>query len=284
MAIILDGKSLAKKTRKKIKLEIAELGITPGLAVVLVGDDSASEIYVRNKGRACKRVGIFSETIRLSENTSQTEMLEIIEKLNNDDKIHGILVQLPLPKHINETAVIDAISPKKDVDGFHPHNVGLLQQGRSNFIPCTPKGIVELLKEHNIETSGKNTVVLGRSQIVGIPAAILFSAKTMGNSTVTICHSATKNISNIAKTADILIAAIGRAEFVTKDFVKNGAVVVDVGINRIEKSGESKLVGDVKFDEVSEIASAITPVPGGVGPMTIAMLLENTLISAKSRM
>ncbi|MBL7052290.1 MAG: bifunctional methylenetetrahydrofolate dehydrogenase/methenyltetrahydrofolate cyclohydrolase FolD [Candidatus Marinimicrobia bacterium] len=284
MAIILDGKALAKKVRKRIKSEISELGIIPGLAVVLVGEDSASAVYVRNKGRACKRSGIFSETIRLPENAEEKELLQIIEKLNQNPKFHGILVQLPLPKHIDETAVIDAISPKKDVDGFHPHNIGLLQQGRPQFIPCTPKGIVELLKEHNIETAGKHAVVLGRSQIVGIPAAILFSAKSIGNSTVTICHSATKNIREIAKTADILIAAIGRAEFVTAEFVKNGAVVVDVGINRIEKNDESKLVGDVKFEEVSKIASAITPVPGGVGPMTIAMLLENTLISAKSNL
>ncbi|MBC8456283.1 bifunctional 5,10-methylene-tetrahydrofolate dehydrogenase/5,10-methylene-tetrahydrofolate cyclohydrolase, partial [bacterium] len=246
MAIILDGKALAKKVRKRIKSEISELGIIPGLAVVLVGEDSASAVYVRNKGRACKRSGIFSETIRLPENAEEKELLQIIEELNQNPKFHGILVQLPLPKHIDETAVIDAISPKKDVDGFHPHNIGLLQQGRPQFIPCTPKGIVELLKEHNIETAGKHTVVLGRSQIVGIPAAILFSAKSIGNSTVTICHSATKNIREIAKTADILIAAIGRAEFVTAEFVKNGAVVVDVGINRIEKNCESKLVGDVK--------------------------------------
>jgi len=283
MQTLLDGKAFAKKIRKRITDEIVELGITPGLAVVLVGDDPASSVYVRNKGRACNRVGIFSETIRLDADTAQSELLSIIQSLNDNPKFHGILVQLPLPKHINESVIIDAISPQKDVDGFHPHNLGLLQQGRPQFIPCTPKGIVELLKEHDIETSGKHTVVLGRSQIVGMPAAILFSSKTMGNSTVTICHSATQDIQAIAKTADILIAAIGCAEFVTAEFVKHGAVVIDVGTNHIEKDNKSHLVGDVKFDEVCEIASAITPVPGGVGPMTIAMLLENTLLAAQSK-
>ena len=274
---IIDGKLVSEKIRNVIKEKAQriqkEFSRVPGLAAVLVGEDPASQIYVRNKRRSCEDVGIYSEEHKLSESTTQDELLSLIDKLNNDNKINGILVQLPLPSHINESLVLNSVSPEKDVDGFHPINAGYLFEGQPKFIPCTPHGIIKMLEFYNVEIEGKNAVVLGRSNIVGKPAAILLLQK---NATVTICHSRTRNLNEILKNADIIVAAIGKAHFVKKEMVKEGAVIIDVGINRLENG---KLAGDVDFDGVREVCSLITPVPGGVGPMTITMLLWNTLKS-----
>ncbi|MCZ6685620.1 MAG: bifunctional methylenetetrahydrofolate dehydrogenase/methenyltetrahydrofolate cyclohydrolase FolD [Candidatus Dadabacteria bacterium] len=280
MAEIIDGKKVSEHIRSQIAEGVDKLkqetGITPGLAAVLVGDDPASEIYVRNKRRACSNAGIYSEEHNLSSETTEEELLTLVDKLNNDPKIHGILVQLPLPDHINVTKVLRAVSPLKDVDGFHPYNVGLLVEGNPRFIPCTPHGIIKMLEFYNIDISGKQAVIVGRSNIVGKPVSMLLLHR---HATVTVCHSRTKPLDEVTRRADILVAAIGRANFITADMVKEGAVVIDVGINRNE---EGKLTGDVDFEAVSQKASYITPVPGGVGPMTISMLLWNTLQSAKS--
>jgi len=280
MAEIIDGKKVSEHIRSQIAEGVEKLkqetGITPGLAAVLVGDDPASEIYVRNKRGACSNAGIYSEEHKLPLETTEEELLTLVDKLNNDPKIHGILVQLPLPDHINVTRVLRAVSPLKDVDGFHPYNVGLLVEGNPRFIPCTPHGIIKMLEFYNIDISGKQVVVVGRSNIVGKPVSMLLLHR---HATVTVCHSRTKPLDEVTRRADILVAAIGRANFITADMVKEGAVVVDVGINRNE---EGKLTGDVDFEAVSQKASYITPVPGGVGPMTISMLLWNTLESAKS--
>ncbi len=279
MSELIDGKKVSEVTRAEIAKGIEELksssGITPGLAAVLVGDDPASEIYVRNKRKACEKVGIYSEEHKLPAETTEEELLELVNKLNNDDKIHGILVQLPLPDHINETNILRNVSPLKDVDGFHPENVGRLVEGNPRFISCTPYGIIKMLDYYNIEIKGAEAVVVGRSNIVGKPIGILLLHR---HATVTTCHSRTKNLGEVTRRADILVAAIGRANFITADMVKDGAVVIDVGINRNE---EGKLTGDVDFANLSDKVSYITPVPGGVGPMTITMLLWNTLESAK---
>ena len=281
MAVIIDGKLVSQAIRGSVKNEVeafkAERGVTPGLAVVLVGDDPASAVYVRNKHTACIDAGIESYVITMPADTAEETLLAKIDELNADKRVNGILVQLPLPKHICEDNVINRISPDKDVDAFHPANVGKILIGNYDFLPCTPAGIMDLLAYYNIDIEGKECVVLGRSNIVGKPMSLLLLAK---NGTVTVCHSRTKNLSEITKRADILVVAIGKPEFVTADMVKPGAVVVDVGINRLESG---KLVGDVKFDEVSELASAITPVPGGVGPMTITTLLKNTLTAARKQ-
>lgn len=251
-----------------------EKGKETGLAVIIVGNNPASRIYVDNKKKDCEYIGISSYEYALPENATQKEVLDLIDKLNNDDKIDGMIVQLPLPKHIDEQAVINSISPKKDVDAFHPENVGRIMIGKYGFLPCTPAGIMELLKEENIETKGKNAVVIGRSNIVGKPMALLLINK---DATVTVCHSKTKNIEEITKKADILVVAVGKANFVTKDMVKEGAVVIDVGMNRDENG---KLCGDVKLDEVETVSSYITPVPGGVGPMTRAILMKNAVTAS----
>lgn len=278
MAKIIDGKAVSAAVKEQVKAETARLkeqGITPGLAVVLVGDDPASRVYVNNKKKACELVGFYSEEYALSADTTQQELLELVEKLNHDDKINGILVQLPLPKHLDDKAVIAAIDPKKDVDAFHAENVGKIMIGDYKFLPCTPAGVMELLASENIEIEGKNCVVIGRSNIVGKPMAMLLLHK---NGTVTITHSRTKNLKEICLNADIIVAAVGIAKFLKADMVKPGAVVIDVGMDRDENG---KLCGDVDFAEVEKKASYITPVPGGVGPMTIAMLMKNTLMSAK---
>ncbi|MEC7556235.1 MAG: bifunctional methylenetetrahydrofolate dehydrogenase/methenyltetrahydrofolate cyclohydrolase FolD [Planctomycetota bacterium] len=281
-ATIIDGKAIAATIREELAVDVsafhASSGVTPHLAAVLVGDDPASAVYVRNKQRACEKTGIASTLHRLDADTSEDELLDLVGQLNNDPQIHGILCQLPLPEQISEQAVLDAVSPDKDVDCFHPENVGLIAQGRPRFLPCTPHGIQQLLVRTAVETSGAHVVVLGRSDIVGKPMGLLMVQKAEGaNSTVTLCHSRTRNLPEIAATADILVAAIGRARFVTAEMVKPGAVVIDVGINRVD----DKLVGDVDYEPVAEIAGSITPVPGGVGPMTIAMLLQNTLTAAR---
>lgn len=281
MAVIIDGKLVSKTIRESIKDDVAvfksERNITPGLAVVLVGDDPASAVYVRNKHKACIDSGIESYVITMPADTTEETLLEKIDELNADKKVNGILVQLPLPKHICEDNVINRISPDKDVDAFHPANVGKILIGNYDFLPCTPAGIMDLLAYYDIDIEGKECVVLGRSNIVGKPMALLLLGK---NGTVTVCHSRTKNLAEITRRADILVVAIGKPEFVTADMIKPGAVVIDVGINRLESG---KLVGDVKFDEVSAISSAITPVPGGVGPMTITTLLKNTLTAARKQ-
>ncbi len=277
MAKILSGKEVSARIKEKLKAEVAALtekGVTPGLAVVIVGDDPASKVYVGRKEAMCAELGMHSEKYALPAETEQAELLALIERLNADNNIHGILVQLPLPKHLDEKAVIAAISPEKDVDAFHPVNVGKIMIGDYDFVPCTPAGIMELIAESGVEIEGKNCVVIGRSNIVGKPMSMLLLHK---NGTVTICHSRTKNLAEITRGADILVAAVGRAGFVTADMVKEGAVVIDVGMNRLENG---KLVGDVDFDAVEPVASAITPVPGGVGPMTISMLMQNTLTAA----
>lgn len=286
MAILLDGKKLSSEIRTEIQQEVSEFsaraGIQPQLAAVLVGDDPASQVYVRNKERACAKVGMQSQLHRLPDSTEQTELLNLIQRLNSDPDVHGILVQLPLPSQIDEQVVLDAIDPAKDVDAFHPTNVGLLAQGRPRFVPCTPHGCLQMLVRYQIPISGKHVVVLGRSEIVGKPIAAMLAQKNFlygpdyGNATVTICHSRTKDLPDFTRSADVLIAAIGKAEFVTGDMVKPGVVAIDVGINRTE----SGLVGDIDFDSVEQKASHITPVPGGVGPMTITMLLKNTLVAA----
>lgn len=278
MATIIDGKALAFKKQtelvKKVEKLKAETGVVPGLVVILVGDDPASQVYVRNKERSAKKAGFLSETVRLSELISEEELIQVIEQYNEDDRFHGILVQLPLPAHINDKRVILAIDPKKDVDGFHPINTGHLWHGCPVMVPCTPAGIMELLREYDIDLEGKTAVIIGRSNIVGKPMAQLLLDK---NATVTLAHSRTRHLARVTKQADVLIVAIGQGHFVTKEFVKEGAVVIDVGMNRDDNG---KLIGDVKFDEVEPLASFITPVPGGVGPMTITMLMEQTYQSA----
>ncbi|CAI3424406.1 bifunctional methylenetetrahydrofolate dehydrogenase/methenyltetrahydrofolate cyclohydrolase [Enterococcus cecorum] len=277
---LLNGKELAQKLQQEMTQEVTELkekGLQPGLAVILVGEDPASQVYVRNKERAANNIGMYSVVYRLPETTSEADLIAKIEELNHDDKVHGILVQLPLPKHINEDLVLDTIDPAKDVDGFHPMNLGNLFAGKPTMIPCTPAGIMELIKLLGLDLAGKNAVIIGRSNIVGKPMAHLL---LQANATVTICHSKTKDLPKVAKQADVLVVAIGRANFVTADFVKEGAVVIDVGINRDENN---KLTGDVKFDEVAPLTSYITPVPGGVGPMTITMLMRQTIDAAKRK-
>ncbi len=284
MAKIIDGKAFAANLRKDIAKQTAELkekGITPGLAVVLVGEDPASQVYVRNKGKQSVEVGFKSVEHKLEADTSQEDLLKLIDELNNDDSIHGILVQLPVPKHIDDKAVINAIAPEKDVDGFSLLNVGRLNVGEQALVPCTPLGCTMLLKDYfGGDLSGKNAVVLGRSNIVGKPMASLLLQESC---TVTIAHSRTKNIEDVCRAADIVVAAIGRPEMVKKEWIGKGAVVIDVGINRIQRDGKNKLVGDVDFADVADTAAAITPVPGGVGPMTIACLLYNTLTAAKQQ-
>ncbi len=289
-AELIDGKKISLKVHKNTKLEVAKLAkehnLTPGLAVVIVGEDPASKVYVNAKVKKCNELGLYSEKIVLDKNTTQEELLNVIEGLNKNDKINGILVQSPPPKHIDESEVVANISPIKDVDCFHAENVGKMLLGEEGgFYPCTPNGIMVLLQEYGIDASGKHAVVIGRSNIVGKPMMALLMQKADGaNATVTVCHSGTKNLKEYTKQADILIAAIGRPNFVTKDMVKPGAVVVDVGINRVEAPERErgyKLVGDVNFEEVAEVASKITPVPGGVGPMTIAMLMHNSVKACK---
>lgn len=278
-ANIIDGKLVSAYLRDTVKKDTADFinktGITPGLAVILVGDDPASRVYVRNKHKACEDAGFKSIQIELPEKTSEAELLSKIEELNSDAEVHGILVQLPLPKHINEDKVINAIYPEKDVDAFHPVNVGKIMTGKYDFLPCTPAGIISLLEYYNIDIEGKSCVVVGRSNIVGKPMSLLLLER---NGTVTVTHSRTKYLASVTREADILVVAIGKPCFVTADMVKEGAVVIDVGINRLENG---KLAGDVEFDTVKEKASYITPVPGGVGPMTITTLLRNTLKAAK---
>lgn len=277
-ATIIDGKAVSNKIRLQLTEEVAEFkaetGITPGLAVVLVGEDPASQTYVRNKEKSTIKAGMYSEVHRLPAETSEAELLNLVEKLNQDKKIHGILVQLPLPKHIDETKVLNAIAPGKDVDGFHPVNAGNLFIGQESFIPCTPHGIMELLAHEGVELKGKQAVVVGRSNIVGKPVAMLLLQE---HATVTICHSRTADLGAVTRQADVLVVAVGRPNFITGDMIKPGAVVIDVGINRVE----GRLVGDVDFESANSVAGSITPVPGGVGPMTITMLLMNTLAAAK---
>lgn len=278
MAQIIDGKKISAEIRAEISAEVARLkseGVLPGLAVIIVGENPASKVYVRNKGKACAEVGMYSEIIEMEESTSEEALLSKIDELNKRDDIHGILVQLPLPKQIDESAVIAAISPEKDVDAFCAVNVGKMMLGEASFLPCTPAGIIELIKRSGIDISGKECVVVGRSNIVGKPVAQLLLAE---NGTVTICHSRTKDLKAVTSRADILVVAIGKADFITGDMVKEGAVVIDVGMNRRD---DGKLTGDVDFATSSEVAGYITPVPGGVGPMTITMLLKNTLTAAE---
>jgi methylenetetrahydrofolate dehydrogenase (NADP+)/methenyltetrahydrofolate cyclohydrolase len=281
-AKILDGKQLAQQIRSELAEEVIEFiqnnGVVPCLAAVLVGEDPASEVYVRNKRKACEAVGIESQLHRLPADTPQDDLLRLIAKLNKDGEVHGVLVQLPLPPQIEKNRVLLAVSPAKDVDAFHPENVGRLVQGRPRFLPCTPQGVQQLLARNGIETAGRHVVILGRSEIVGRPLSIMLSQRgTAADATVTVCHSRSRDLAAIARTADILVAAIGRPKFVTAEMVKPGATVVDVGINRTAEG----VVGDVDFGAVSEVAGAITPVPGGVGPLTIAMLLRNTLSAAQ---
>lgn len=277
-ARIIDGKSIAKELRESLAPRVAALkeqGITPGLTVIVVGDDPASAIYVRNKERACVKLGMNSQVLRFPAETTQEEILNTVRLLNQDDSVHGILVQLPLPQHIDEQAVLRAIDPDKDVDGFHAMNAGRLMNGEPGFVACTPKGVMRLLEVSGVELDGKNAVVVGRSNIVGKPMALLLLQK---NCTVTIAHSHTKDLAAVTRSADILVVAVGRAGFITGDMIKPGAAVMDVGINRVD----GKVVGDVDFESAKEVASCITPVPGGVGAMTIAMLMENTVEAAEN--
>ncbi|MDR9852694.1 bifunctional methylenetetrahydrofolate dehydrogenase/methenyltetrahydrofolate cyclohydrolase FolD [Paenibacillus sp. VCA1] len=277
-ATIISGKQVSEDIRGRIAGEVKELaakGVVPGLAVVLVGEDPASQVYVRNKEKACHDLGFYSEVHRLPAETSQAQLLALVDELNRKEAIDGILVQLPLPGHIDEKAVINAIAVGKDVDGFHPVNVGNLVIGDDSLLPCTPAGVIELIKRAGISLSGKHAVVIGRSNIVGKPVSLLLQRE---NATVTMCHSRTENMAEIARQADVLVVAIGRANFIDASYVKPGAVVIDVGMNRLENG---KLAGDVDFDSVKEVCGPITPVPGGVGPMTITMLMQNTLIAAK---
>ena len=277
-ARIIDGKSIAKELRESLAPRVAALkeqGITPGLTVIVVGDDLASAIYVRNKERACVKLGMNSQVLRFPAETTQEEILNTVRLLNQDDSVHGILVQLPLPRHIDEQAVLRAIDPDKDVDGFHAMNAGRLMNGEPGFVACTPKGVMRLLEVSGVELDGKNAVVVGRSNIVGKPMALLLLQK---NCTVTIAHSHTKDLTAVTRSADILVVAVGRAGFITGDMIKPGAAVMDVGINRVD----GKVVGDVDFESAKEVASCITPVPGGVGAMTIAMLMENTVEAAEN--
>ncbi len=275
MTNIINGKEISAAIRQEIRAEVEALSKRPGLAVVLVGNDPASQVYVRNKERACEEVGFYSEKYTLPEDTTREQLLSLVDQLNESPTIHGILVQLPLPKHLDAEEVILRIDPKKDVDAFHPTNVGKIMIGNFDFLPCTPAGVMELLARSGIDPSGKECVVIGRSNIVGKPQAMLLLHK---NATVTICHSRTKDLAAVCRRADILVSAVGRANFVTADMVKEGAVVIDVGMNRDENG---KLVGDVAFAEVSKKTSYITPVPGGVGPMTITMLLKNTVTACR---
>ncbi|MFB3092240.1 MAG: bifunctional methylenetetrahydrofolate dehydrogenase/methenyltetrahydrofolate cyclohydrolase FolD [Dehalococcoidia bacterium] len=289
MAKVLDGRATAQEIHAEVKAGVDELrrkhGVTPGLAAVLVGDDPASAIYVRNKGRACQEVGIYSQTFNLPADTSQEELQTLIQRLNDDAQFHGILVQLPLPEHLNEGLAIGAVSPQKDVDCIHPLNLGLLSQGNSDFVPATPGGIQQLLLRNGYNPEGKHVVICGRSNIVGKPLAILLMQKRSGaNATVTVCHTGTPDLGAMTRQADILVAAMGRPRFITADMVRDGAVVVDVGINRVEDASRRRgyrLVGDVDYDALLDKVEAITPVPGGVGPMTIAMLLVNTITAAR---
>lgn len=286
-AIIIDGKQIASDVRQDVANKVSELkkkGIAPCLAVILVGENPASVSYVTGKQKVLAEVGMVDRSVHLPENTSEDDLLKLIDELNKDNSVHGILVQLPLPKHINEDKVIMAIAPEKDVDGFHPVSVGNMMIGRPGFLPCTPHGIIVLLKKMGIETSGKHAVVIGRSNIVGKPVSILLARKDT-NCTVTMCHTGTKNMAEITKQADILVVASGHPHTLTKDMVKTGAVIIDVGVNRIPDSSKKsgfRLIGDCDFDDLVETASYITPVPGGVGPMTIAMLMYNTLESAQN--
>ena len=278
MAKILDGKAVSQRIKNELKEEVANLkakGVSVGLAVVIVGDNPASRVYVNSKKKACEELGIYSEEHALPQETTQEELLRLVEKLNNDSNIDGILVQLPLPKQIDEKTIINAIRPEKDVDAFHPVNVGKIMIGDFDFLPCTPAGVMELIKESGIEVCGKSCVVIGRSNIVGKPQAMLLLHQ---NGTVTICHSRTKNLAEVVRGADIVVAAVGVPEMITGDMIKEGAVVIDVGMNRLENK---KLVGDVNFEQCEKKAAAITPVPGGVGPMTIAMLMKNTVKAAQ---
>ena len=278
MAVLIDGKAVSAKVKAQVAQETEELkakGICPGLAVVIVGDDPASRIYVNNKKKACAAAGIYSEEHALPGDTTQEELLDLIDTLNKRGEIHGILVQSPLPKGLDEAAVVEKIDPKKDVDAFQAYNVGKIMQGKYTFLPCTPAGVIELIKSTGVDICGKQCVVIGRSDIVGMPMAMLLLHE---NGTVTVCHSRTKNLGEICKSADLLVSAVGKAHFVTGDMVKPGAVVIDVGMNRDENG---KLCGDVEFSEAEPVAGYITPVPGGVGPMTIAMLLKNTLTAAR---
>ena len=289
MAKILDGAALSQEIQGEVAVGVEETQqkhqVTPGLAAVLVGDDPASAIYVRNKRRACDQVGMFSETYELPATTTESEALQLVDKLSRDPRFHGVLIQLPLPSHINANNVIRALDPAKDVDGLHPYNAGLLVQGRPDFVPGTPAGIQQLLLRNGYDPAGKNVVVCGRSDIVGKPLAILLMQRKDGaNATVTVCHTRTRDLPSVTRQGDILVAAAGQPKMITADMVKEGAVVIDVGINRVEDSSRKRgyrLVGDVDFEAVSEKAEAITPVPGGVGPMTIAMLLVNTLTAAR---
>lgn len=275
--MIIDGKKIAQQVRNEVKEEVEELkkkGITPGLAVVLVGENPASLVYVRQKEKACEEVGIVSYKYTLPEDTTEEKLLSVVDELNNEERIHGILVQLPLPKHLDEKRVIEKISPEKDVDGFHPLNMGRLFVGEPSFVPCTPRGVIELIERSGFEIKGKKAVIVGRSNIVGKPVAVLL---LMRHATITVCHTRTKDLASETREADILIVAAGRPKMITGDMVKEGVIVIDVGINRVD----GKLVGDVDFDSVSLKAGAITPVPGGVGPMTVAMLMKNTLEATK---
>ena len=277
MAKLLMGKEVSARIKAELKTEVENLkkeGINPGLAVIIVGEDPASQVYVRNKERACEECGIYAEKYALTAETTQEELLKLIDELNNKSSISGILVQLPVPKHIDEKTIINAIAPNKDVDAFHPVNVGKIMVGNYDFVPCTPAGVMELIKESGIDVSGKECVIVGRSNIVGKPQAMLLLHQ---NGTVTICHSKTKNLAEKTKNADILVAAVGIPNFIKGDMIKEGAVVIDVGINRLENK---KLCGDVEFESAEKVAGAITPVPGGVGPMTIAMLMKNTVKAA----
>lgn len=277
MLKLIDGKQLAQKRREEIRQTVEQLksrGIVPGLAVILVGEDPASQVYVRNKEKACQEVGFYSEVYRLPETTSQEELLQLIDDLNRSDAIHGLLVQLPVPAHIDEKAVIHAISPKKDVDGFLPQNLGSLLIGEPAFEPCTPKGCIDLIKQTGVDIAGKKAVVVGRSNIVGKPVAMMLLRE---NATVTICHSKTKNLKEELLSADIVVAAVGKSNFITGDMIKDGAIVIDVGMNRLENG---KLTGDVDRASLEDRDCWLTPVPGGVGPMTITMLMKNTLESA----
>ena len=279
MSRIIDGKIISASVKERVKAEVSALkekGITVGLAVIIVGEDPASKVYVSNKKKACENLGIISEEYALPESTTNEELLALIDELNSKPSINGILCQLPLPSHLDEKLIINSIDPEKDVDAFHPFNVGKIMIGDFDFLPCTPAGVMEMLKYENIEVEGKTCVVIGRSNIVGKPMNMLLLHQ---NGTVTVCHSKSKNLKEVCKNADILVAAVGRPKFVTEDMVKEGAVVIDVGINRVD----GKLCGDVDFENVKNKASAITPVPGGVGPMTIAMLMQNTLTAAKKQ-
>lgn len=288
MSKIIDGNAIALEIRNEVTEQVAQMqqqfGITPGLNLLLVGSDPASEVYVRFKAKDCEKVGITSTIVRLPADASQQQVLDIIREWNADKAVHGILVQLPLPKHIDEQTVLQSVTPEKDVDGFHPINAGRLLIGLPGFLPCTPAGVLEMLKRSNIETSGAHAVIVGRSNIVGKPlAALLAQKRPQGNATVTVCHTQTRNLHDYTRSADILIAAIGVAKAITAEHVSEGAVVIDVGINRTTAAdGTSKLVGDVDFDAVVDKVRAITPVPGGVGPMTRAMLLKNTIIGAEN--